>query len=123
VFRATGQIPDDYLRGMRPMVELIAHATWGGVVVAVCAGIAGVIALGQAKSGAVVGVLVSVTTIPAAANVGVAIVSGTREEAVAAAVQLVVNLASIVAGGFITLTVVQIANRRALSASLRPRRG
>ena len=35
-------------------------------------------ALGRAKSGAVVGVLVSITTIPAASNVGVALARGRR---------------------------------------------
>jgi uncharacterized membrane protein len=50
--------------------------------VALAAGVAGMIASGQAKSGAIVGVLVSVTTIPAVANVGVALALGNVDEAV-----------------------------------------
>jgi uncharacterized membrane protein len=76
------------------------------------AGIAGVIALGQAKSGAVVGVLVSVTTIPAAANIGVAVVAGTRAEALGAALQLLVNLMAIISAGVLSLALVRTAARR-----------
>jgi len=111
-FLATGQIPAEYQAGIRPMVDLITHWTWGGVLVSFVAGIAGVIALGQAKSGAVVGVLVSVTTIPAAANIGVAVVAGTRTEAFGAALQLLVNLMAIISAGVLSLALVRAAARR-----------
>ena len=42
--------------------------------VAFCAGVAGMLSLTTAKSGALIGVLISVTTIPAAANIAVAFV-------------------------------------------------
>ena len=45
-------------------------------IVAAFAGAAGVLSLTSAKSGALVGVLISVTTIPAAANIGVAAALG-----------------------------------------------
>ena len=61
--------------------DLIETPNLASVIVAVTAGIAGMIALGQTKSGAVVGVLVSVTTIPAAANIGVALAMGQVPEA------------------------------------------
>jgi hypothetical protein len=49
-------------------------------VVAFVAGSAGIVALGRAKSGAVVGVLVSITTIPAAANIDTALAMGNPSE-------------------------------------------
>ena len=48
----------------------------GRVLVALLAGTAGMLSLTSAKSGALIGVLVSVTTIPAAANIGVAAAYG-----------------------------------------------
>ena len=52
-------------------------------IVAACAGAAGMLSLSTAKSGALIGVLISVTTIPAAANIGIAAASatGTRSPA------------------------------------------
>ena len=45
-------------------------------IVALCAGTAGMLSLSTAKSGALIGVLISVTTIPAAANIGIAAAYG-----------------------------------------------
>ena len=63
----------------------------------------GVLSLTNAKSGALIGVLISVTTIPAASNVGVAAAYGDWREAAGAAAQLGINLASIVLAGVLTL--------------------
>jgi len=52
------------------------------VIVALLAGIAGVLSLSTAKSGALIGVLVSVTTIPAAANVALLPPTGTGTNSV-----------------------------------------
>jgi uncharacterized membrane protein len=79
--RGRGRIPAPYLAGQRPVTGLLIGANLGAFVVAVVAGAAGIIALGRAKSGAVVGVLVSITTIPAASNVGVALAMGDLSEA------------------------------------------
>jgi uncharacterized membrane protein len=67
------------------------------------AGAAGVLSLTSAKSGALIGVLISVTTIPAASNIGVAAAYGDWGDAGGAAGQLVLNLAGIVAAGVLTL--------------------
>ena len=73
------------------------------------------ISLTSAKSGALIGVLVSVTTIPAASNIAVAATYGDWDEARGATTQLAVNLASIVLAGVITLFVQRryyVARRR-----------
>jgi hypothetical protein len=69
------------LAGQRPLTGLLIVANLGAFVVAFVAGAAGIIALGRAKSGAVVGVLVSITTIPSASNVGVALAMGDPSQA------------------------------------------
>ena len=82
---------------------------------AVVAGAAGVLSLTSAKSGALIGVLISVTTIPAAANIGVAAAYGEWGDAGGAAGQLSLNLFGIVAAGVVTLFVQRrfyVARRR-----------
>ena len=98
-----GLTPDPYLAGERPNTFFIAHPDTFSVVVAALAGVVGVLSLTSAKSGALVGVLISVATIPAAANIGVAAAFGDGEEWVGAMEQLAVNLATIVIAGIITL--------------------
>ena len=66
---------------------------------------AGILSLTNAKSGALIGVLISVTTIPAASNIGVAAAYGDWSEASGAAGQLAINLTSIVLAGVLTLFV------------------
>lgn len=90
--RGLGRIPASYLAGQRPVTDLLIGANLTAFVVAFAAGAAGIIALGRAKSGAVVGVLVSITTIPAASNIGVALAMGDLSEAGESLLILLVNL-------------------------------
>jgi uncharacterized hydrophobic protein (TIGR00271 family) len=123
--RGLGRIPEPYLAGQRPLTGLLIGANLGAFVVAFAAGAAGIIALGRAKSGAVVGVLVSITTIPAASNVGVALAMGSLSEAGKSLVILLVNLAGLLAGGVLTLVGTRVWGRRieAGQAIVRPKRG
>jgi uncharacterized hydrophobic protein (TIGR00271 family) len=118
VARVLGAIPLAYLAGTRPVGDLISTPNLASVIVAVTAGIAGMVALGQTKSGAVVGVLVSVTTIPAAANIGVALAMGQVAEALGSLGQLLVNLGGMIVAGTATLVVGRrLSARRSLAAS------
>ena len=65
-----------------------------------------------------IGVLISVTTIPAAANVGVATAYGDWHEVGGAAAQLGLNLACIVVAGIATLTLQRRLYRRRLDRAL-----
>ena len=103
VFEATDRIPEDFEPTDHPLTSFIANPDFFSFFVAYVAGIAGVLALTSAKSGALVGVLISVTTIPAAANMGVAGALGEWGEAGGAALQLIVNLVAIVLAGVTTL--------------------
>ena len=100
---AAGLIPDDFVTDDHPLTGFISNPDFFTVLVAYIAGTAGVLSLTSAKSGALIGVLISVTTIPAAANMGVAGALGDWGEALGAAAQLGLNLMTIVVAGVITL--------------------
>ena len=75
-FRALGVSPDDFVPDSHPLTDFISNPDFFSFFVAFVAGIAGMLSLTSAKSGALIGVLISVTTIPAAANIGVAAAYG-----------------------------------------------
>lgn len=83
--------------------------TW---IVAVCAGAAGMLSLTTAKSGALIGVLISVTTIPAAAEIGVAASLSDWGDVRGAAIQLAANISTIIVVGTATLWVQRLSYHR-----------
>jgi uncharacterized hydrophobic protein (TIGR00271 family) len=70
--RWSGHTPKAFLLGVRPVAQLIDEPNLFSVIVAVLAGIVGVVSLTQARANALIGVFISVTTIPAAAALGLA---------------------------------------------------
>ena len=100
---AVGAFPDDY--GSHEFTNFISNPDFLSFFVAVVAGGAGMLSLTNAKSGALIGVLVSVTTIPAASNIGVAAAYGEWHAAVGALQQLLINLGGIVVAGITTLAI------------------
>lgn len=104
-FRLTGLAPATYVLGDRELTAFISRPDGMAAVVAVLAGIVGMLSLTEARGGALVGVLVSVTTIPAAANIGVATAYGQWSEVGGAALQLGLNLVGLVLAGTTTLAV------------------
>jgi uncharacterized hydrophobic protein (TIGR00271 family) len=91
------------LEADRPNTAFVYAPDAFSFVVAVLAGIAGTLSLTSAKSGALVGVAISVTTVPAAANAAVALSYGDTGQAAGSAYQLLLNLAGIVVAGTLTL--------------------
>jgi len=102
---AVGLTPEGFSASVHPNTYFISHPDAFSFMVAAFAGTAGVLSLTSAKSGALVGVLISVTTIPAAANIGVAAAYGDGEEWLGAMEQLAVNLSMITLAGIATLFV------------------
>jgi uncharacterized hydrophobic protein (TIGR00271 family) len=90
-----GLIPSDFTQDGHPFTDFISDPDYFSFIVAYLAGMAGVLSLTSAKSGALVGVLISVATIPAAANIGVAAALGYGAEWVGAMEQLALNLGAI----------------------------
>jgi uncharacterized hydrophobic protein (TIGR00271 family) len=103
LLRWLGPAPETVEATSRPATYFISDPNTFSVLVAVLAGVAGMLSLTTAKSGALVGVLISVTTIPAAANVGVASAYGDWAEFRGALAQLVINLTFIIGAGVATL--------------------
>ncbi|MBB5939586.1 DUF389 domain-containing protein [Streptomyces zagrosensis] len=87
----------------RPNTAFIYRPDWFSFVVAFLAGVAGTLSLTSAKSGALVGVAISVTTVPAAANAAVALGYSDYGQARGSSEQLLLNLAGIVVAGTLTL--------------------
>ena len=112
--RQAGTAPETLVAQQRPDTFFIAHPDTFTVLVALIAGSAGLLSLTTSKSGALMGVLISVTTIPAAANVGVATAYGDWPEVRGASAQLGLNLACIVVAGVATLAVQRLSFRRRL---------
>jgi uncharacterized hydrophobic protein (TIGR00271 family) len=103
VFEWIGASPDDFAPAEHQLVSFISNPDFFSFFVAFIGGVAGILSLTSAKSGALIGVLISVTTIPAASYVGVSAAYGEWDQAGGAAAQLAINLTSIVIAGVITL--------------------
>jgi uncharacterized hydrophobic protein (TIGR00271 family) len=104
-FRAGGLAPASYDLSGRQLTAFISKPDGMAAVVAILAGVVGMLSLTEARAGALIGVLVSVTTIPAAANIGVAAAYREWTEVGGAALQLIVNLTGLVLAGIVTLAV------------------
>ena len=106
--------PDELTRASHPATLFISQPNRYSLIVAILAGVAGIISLTTAKSGALLGVLISVATIPAAGNLGVALAYGDWRECAGAAAQLGINLAALIGAGIATLAVQRLffARRR-----------
>ncbi|AYN39877.1 DUF389 domain-containing protein [Streptomyces dangxiongensis] len=100
---AVGLFHRSELEADRPNTGFIYAPDWFSFVVAVLAGVAGTLSLTSAKSGALVGVAISVTTVPAAANAAVALVYSDTHQTVRSSEQLLLNLIGIILAGTLTL--------------------
>jgi len=119
VFKATGLTPDVFTDADHGLSNIISNPDFFSYFTAFCAGAAGMLSLSTAKSGALIGVLISVTTIPAAANVGVAAAYGDWEAWRGSLLQLAINITMILVAGVLTLGIQRLAFRERLSESRR----
>jgi uncharacterized hydrophobic protein (TIGR00271 family) len=101
--RWSGHTPKLYLDGLRPVSDLINSPNLFSVVVAVVAGIVGVVSLTLAKTGALVGVFISITTIPAAADIAVSLAYSSWSEAGGSVLQLLLNVGLLIIVGALAL--------------------
>jgi uncharacterized hydrophobic protein (TIGR00271 family) len=100
---AVGLVDKDMLLRDRPLTDFIWRPDALSWVVGFLAGVAGMLSLTSSKAGPLIGVLISVTTVPAAANAAVALAYGIPGEAGGSALQLLINLVAIVVAGVATL--------------------
>ncbi|AZS35485.1 hypothetical protein CVS47_00077 [Microbacterium lemovicicum] len=104
-----------------PQTQFIVSPDGWSFVIAILAGIAGVLSLTSSKSSALVGVFISITTVPAVGTLSLTLAVGAWEEAGASLVQLVLNLAGLLIAGTATLFV-QLRVGRWVSDRVRERR-
>ena len=91
--------------GSGPQTDFIINPDTWSFVVALLAGIAGVLSLTAAKSSILVGVFISVVTVPAAGTIGLTVATGLWGDAGEALLQLGLNLTAMVVSGTATLLV------------------
>ncbi|MFE6828086.1 DUF389 domain-containing protein [Streptomyces sp. NPDC057690] len=93
----------EQLEADRPQTGFVYAPDAFSFIVAVLAGAAGTLSLTSAKSGALVGVAISVTTVPAAANAAVALSYGDMAQTRGSTEQLLLNLLGIILACTLTL--------------------
>lgn len=96
--------PRAFELGIRPVSNLIDTPNFFSAVVAVLAGIVGIVSLTEARTSALLGVFISVTTIPAAADIGVSCAFAAWHEARGSLFQLLLNIVVLILVGTGTLT-------------------
>jgi len=99
LIRWSGHTPRLYEAGLRPVSDLINSPDVFSVIVAVLAGIVGVVSLTESRANALIGVFISVTTIPAASDMGLSAAYGSWSEARGSTFQLLLNVAVLIAVG------------------------
>ena len=109
--RLTGDTPDAYRDGVRPVSDLINSPDLFSVVIAVVAGIIGVVSLTEARAGALIGVFISVTTIPAAADIGLSVAFQSWRAARGSTFQLLLNVVLLILIGAVALRVQRLVWR------------
>jgi uncharacterized hydrophobic protein (TIGR00271 family) len=120
VARATGVIDVSQIESARPGTAFIYTPNWWSLTVSVLAGAAGVLSLTAAKGSGLVGVFISVTTIPASGNVALAIVFGVWSEVLGSTAQLAINIIGMGLAGWATLALQQFVWGR-ISSRRQPR--
>lgn len=94
--------------GTGSATDFIVNPDAWSFAVAVLAGIVGVLSLTTSSSGPLVGVFISVTTVPAVGAFAICVASGLWAQAGSAALQLGINLAGILVAGVVTLVLQQV---------------
>jgi uncharacterized hydrophobic protein (TIGR00271 family) len=111
VFDAVGLLSTASLADLS-QVAFIYEVGPFSLIVALLAGAAGMLSLTSAKSASLVGVFISVTTVPAAAFASVALVEGRYVQAMQSGLQLAVNLVGIVIAAAVVLLLARSRSER-----------
>ncbi|MEH0109272.1 DUF389 domain-containing protein [Tersicoccus sp. MR15.9] len=94
-----------------PQTQFIVSPDTWSFVIAVLAGAAGMLSLTSSKPSALVGVFISITTVPAVGAIGLTLAVGAWDEARGGAVQLLVNVVGLLLAGTATLGVQLLLGR------------
>ncbi|WP_406192905.1 DUF389 domain-containing protein [Streptomyces sp. NBC_01017] len=105
VARGFGLQSEAFDLGLRPVSNLVGTPNFFSVAVAFLAGIVGIVSLTEARGSALLGVFISVTTIPAASDMAVSLAFGDWDHVWGSFVQLLLNVVVLVAVGVLALRV------------------
>jgi uncharacterized hydrophobic protein (TIGR00271 family) len=117
IIRWLGHAPELYRHGVRPVSDLINSPNLFSVIVAVLAAVVGVVSLILARTGPLLGVFISVTTIPAAADIAVSLAFSSWREARGSTLQLLLNVGVLIAVGALALRGQRLIWRRWLPSA------
>jgi uncharacterized hydrophobic protein (TIGR00271 family) len=120
IIRGAGLTPKAYDLGVRPVSNLIDTPNWFSFIVALLAGVVGVVSLTEARSSTLIGVFISVTTIPAASDTGVSLAFGSDSEARGSVLQLLLNVTVLALVAIAGLPVQRAIWRRAAHRAVAP---
>jgi uncharacterized hydrophobic protein (TIGR00271 family) len=124
VLTATGVVgradPAVAADGGDAVAVFVTQPNWISLVVACLAGVAGALSVTMSDNRALVGVFVSITTIPAAAGIGVAMADRDWPAMAGSAGQLAVNVASLYVTGAVTLWLQAVYWQRRAPGVARP---
>jgi len=107
LMRALGWITPELVAAPRPNTGFIWHPDKWSFIVALIAGAAGALALAIQKTATMVGVFISVTTVPAAGNLALGLAVWDQGEIVGSLTQLGANVAGMLISGTLLLFVVR----------------
>ena len=116
---AGGLIDGNTLAQPRPQTSFIWRPDVWSFIVAVVAGTAGVLAMSTDRGGAMVGVFISVTTVPAVGNFALALALRDPAEMAGSAAQLGLNLVGMVMAGACVIVLQRLLWQRVLLLSER----
>jgi uncharacterized hydrophobic protein (TIGR00271 family) len=105
VARLRGIVTPEMVSGPRPGTAFIYSPDRWSFIVAIIAGSAGVLSITSQRTGGLVGVFISVTTIPAAGNIALATAFADWTEVGGSIAQLFVNITGMALAGWATLAV------------------
>ena len=112
--------PSAYVQGIRPVSTLIDTPNWFSFIVAFLAGVVGVVSVTESRSSTLIGVFISVTTIPAASDIGVSLAFGSGSEAWGSTLQLLLNVTVLTAVAIVGLPAQLAIWRRATRRRAKP---
>ncbi len=123
--RLVGLITLEQIDNSRPGTSFIYSPNIWVFLVAIIAGVAGVLALTSTSSGALIGVFISVTTIPASGDAAISIVFGLWREFAGSMAMLIINITGMALAGWVTLAIQQrvwnrVRSRQGAAGRLRP---
>ncbi|TDW86716.1 putative hydrophobic protein (TIGR00271 family) [Kribbella sp. VKM Ac-2566] len=117
--RAVGWVDVSDVTAARPLTGFIWRPDRWSAVVAVLAGCAGVLSQTAGRGNALVGVFISVTTVPAAGDLALSVALWAPHQIGGSAAQLGINLAGMTAAGVVTLMLQRLIWRSYLKVKRR----